>query len=617
MTLILQSPKTRLVPSPMNLPESYRRWRENSRVFRFYFRKYRKYYVFGITSLVVVDGLEAVPPLLLKAAIDGVTEKKFGPELYALLAKLTLAYVGVALVQGYMRFLWRKYIIRTSMYASHDMRSDLFNHLSVMAPGFFQKKRVGDLVSLSTNDIEAVRFSLGPGALVLFDALFYFIAIPPIMFWISPDLALLSFLPLLVVPFFVRRMESQIQTRFRAVQDRFSLLASHCQEALGGVRVVKGSALETFKEREFEKHGLAYQDANLGAARTQAGLTAGLEAILSASTTVLFLLGGAYVIGEKISLGVFVAFTKYISKLSWPMEGLGLAANIFQRSIASQKRVDEVMLAREGIIEPRAPKHLPAGVPAIEVRNLTFRHPGAVRPSLENVSFRIEPGMRVGLAGSVGSGKSTLLACLARMVAVPEGSIFFGEIDTTELNSSEVRQNIAFVPQESFLFSRSVADNVLYGSPDFALTDTKARTDSAARAARLASVDTDIARFPAGYETLLGERGNNISGGQRQRLTIARAMARTPRVMLLDDCMSAIDAETEHRLVKGILEASRGISLLVASHRISSFRGLDWLIVLEDGRVAAQGKPQDLVRSNETLRELARREQLERMDLLK
>ncbi|RZA04303.1 MAG: ABC transporter ATP-binding protein, partial [Proteobacteria bacterium] len=332
----------------MNFKERFHQWRENSRVFFFYVRKYRRFYAFGILSLVVVDGLEAFPPLLLKAAIDGITEQPWGPELRATLLKVVLAYMAIACGQGAMRYFWRKYIIRTSMYASHDMRVDLFNHLSAMAPGFFQKKRVGDLLSLSTNDIESVRAALGPGALTLADALFYFLAIPPIMLWISPKLALLSFLPLLVVPFFVRRMESVIQQRFRYVQDRFSDLASHCQEALGGVRVVKGSSLEGFKEREFAQHGLAYQEGSLGAARAQASLSIGLESILSASTTLLFLVGGAYVIGEKITLGVFVAFTKYIQKLSWPMEGLGLAANIFQRSLASQKRVDEVMLQEAG-----------------------------------------------------------------------------------------------------------------------------------------------------------------------------------------------------------------------------------------------------------------------------
>ena len=602
----------------MQLRKSFQQWRENTRVFFFYARKYRRFYLFGVISLIVVDGLEAVPPLLLLAAIDGVTANPYGPELKLLLLKLTAAYMAVAIVQGAMRFFWRKYIIRTSMHASHDMRVDLFNHLSSMAPGFFQKKRVGDLVSLATNDIEQVRGALGPGALTLFDALFYFIAIPPIMFWISPQLTLISFLPLLLVPFFVRKMEGLIQTRFREVQDRFSNLASHCQEALGGVRVVKGSSLERFKEREFAGHGLDYQGANIKAARTQAGFTVGLEGILSAATTLLFLVGGAFVIGEKISLGVFVAFTKYIQKLSWPMEGMGLAVNIFQRALASQKRVDEVMLQEAGILEPREPASIDRiGVPAIEVRSLSFTYPGAAQGSLVDISFRVEPGMRVGIAGGVGSGKSTLLACLARLVSVPAGTISFDGVDVNELPSSEVRRRIAFVPQESFLFSRTVEDNILYGSKDFTLENKDARLASARRAAALASVDADMQRLPMGYHTMLGERARNLSGGQRQRLTIARAVAREPQIMLLDDCLCAVDAETEQRLVKGILEASRGITLLVSSHRISSFRGLDWLLVMEHGRIVAQGKPADLVRSNETLVELARQENLERMDLLK
>lgn len=599
----------------MKVVEAFKKWRENYRVFRFYFRKYRRFYLFGIFSLVVVDVLEIFPPLLLKAAIDGVTEKPYGPELRLILLKVVAAYIAIACVQGFMRYLWRRFIIRTSMFASHDMRTDLFNHLSSMAPGFFRKKRVGDLVSLSTNDIEAVRFSLGPGALILFDCLFYFIAIPPVMLWISPELTILSFLPLLVVPLFVRRMEGQIQKRFREVQDRFSNLASLCQEALGGVRVVKGSALESFKEREFFQQGVEYQNANLRSARTQATLTAGLEAILSATTCVLFLAGGAYVIGEKISLGVFVAFQRYIQKLSWPMEGIGLAANIFQRSIASQQRVDEVMF-QPAVQDPASPLTLPRGVPSVKVKNLTFTYPGASKPALEDISLEVAAGRRIGVAGGVGSGKSTLLACLARMLPVAPGTVFFEGIDVTRLSHSEVRKRIAFVPQETFLFSRTIEDNILYGSAEFTATEAL-RTEAAARAAALAAVEADMARLPRGFKTQLGERGTNLSGGQRQRLTIARAIARAPQVMLLDDCMSAIDAETEKKLLEGIMRASEGISLFISSHRASTLQRLDWVIVLEEGRIAAQGRPADLMRSNRTLAELARQERLENMDLLK
>ncbi len=598
------------------IKNAIQQWRENSRTFRFYFRKYRKFYTIGIASLVVVDSLEAIPPLLLKSAIDGLTEMKPGPQLNALIVKLVGLYMLVACVQGAMRFLWRHFIVRTSMMASHDMRVELFSHLTLMQPTFFQKRRVGELVSLSTNDIEAVRFALGPGALTIFDACFYFLIIPPIMFWISPELTVIAFIPLLLVPFFMRKMEKQIHARFRLVQDRFSLLAAACQEALSGVRIVKGAALEPFQERELKVLDGHYVGANIQASRAQATLNTGLEAILSTATTLLFLIGGAYVIGEKISLGVFVAFHRYVQKLQWPMEAIGLAANIFQRSVASQGRINEVLHSAP----PARPSgHAAAGpeaVPEIEIRDLSFAYPGS-SPSLRKVSLKIPAGKRVGIAGGVGSGKSTLLQCLARTTAVEPGKIFFDGVDVTQIPLAETRRRIAFVPQENFLFSRSVEDNILYGSPHFELAEQPRRLEFARYAARLASVDHDALRLPQGYATILGERGTNISGGQRQRFSIARAIARDPKVLLLDDCMSAIDAETEAALVEGVLQASEGITLVIASHRVSSFRHLDWLVLLENGSVAAQGEPTELVRTHPLLREMGRRQELEETDLLR
>jgi ATP-binding cassette, subfamily B, multidrug efflux pump len=604
----------------MNVFRAYRDWRDNLRVFFFYLRKYRGYYAVGITSLVIVDTLEAFPPLLLKSAVDGITHLSFGPDLRALLFKIVAIYMAIAFVQGAMRYLWRHFIICTSMRASDDMRVDLFSHLTDLPPSFYQRKRVGDLVSLATNDVEAVRFALGPGALTLFDALFYFFTIPPIMLWISPKLTLVAFVPLIAVPFFARRMESLIQQRFREVQDSFSSLAAHCQEALAGVRIVKGSALESFKERELAELDKVYVDANLKAATTQATLTAGLESILSISTTLLFLMGGAYVIGERVSIGVFVAFQRYIQKLQWPMEAFGLAANIFQRSAASQARIDEVMAEKSVLrtsagAEERA-LQMPGGIPEIEIRNLSFTFPGASRPCLQEITLKIPPGHRVGIAGGVGSGKSTLLACIAQMTAVNSGMVFFNGVDVTELPLTETRRRIAFVPQECFLFSRSVEDNILYGASAFSQPTGEDRRELARQAARSASIDAEALRLPSGYDTVLGERGTNISGGQRQRLTIARALARAPQVLILDDCMSAIDAETEARLVDGLLEASEGISLVIASHRPSSFRHLDWLVVLDEGRVAVQGKPEELLRSSRLLARLTAAEGIEEMDLL-
>lgn len=300
------------------------------------------------------------------------------------------------------------------------------------------------------------------------------------------------------------------------------------------------------------------------------------------------------------------------------MEAFGMAANIFQRSVASQKRVDEVLLEQAGILDPKQPKRLLRdSVPKIEVKNLTFRYPGASRPILENVSFTVMPGMRVGIAGQVGSGKSTLLACLARMEPVPPGTIFFDGVDVLDLPLTDVRRRIAFVPQENFLFSRTIEANILYGSHETDPLTAEERLTRAREAARLASIESEIERLPAGFGTRLGERGVNLSGGQRQRLTIARALARRPQILLLDDCMSAIDAETERKLIGGIRQASTGVSLLLSSHRRSSFESLDWLVLLDEGKVVAQGEPRTLAEKSGFFTELERKEELGSLGLLK
>lgn len=568
--------------------------RENFRVFFFYLRKYKRYYAIGITSLVVVDTLEVLPPLLLKWAIDELGKPLPVSTVFLWLAA---AYVGVAIVQGFMRFLWRQYIIRTSMIAANDMRQELFGHLSVLSPGFFKKNRVGELVSLSTNDIESVRFALGPGALTFFDALFYFIAIPPIMFWLSPKLALISLLPMIFLPKFVRRMEGQINKHFLNVQNRFSDLAAHCQESLGGIRVIKGAALERFKEREFAGLGEKYVRANVDAMVSQSILTTALELFVSVSLSLLFLVGGALVVGETITIGVFVAFQRYIQKMTWPMEAIGLAANILQRSFASQKRLDRVLLEKAGILAPAQPAKLSRPkneAPRIEVRGLTFSYPGKERPALFDLHFTVEPGMKLGLIGSVGSGKSTLLAALARMEAVPAGNIFFDGVDVTTLAPEDIRQRIGFVPQEVFLFSRTVEENLLYGSshleaaPD--LRREKSRT-----AATIANVEKEIERLPLQYSTVLGERGVNLSGGQKQRLSIARAVAREPGVLLFDDCLSAVDTETEARLIDSLDRAGAGRSIVLSTHRYASLERLDWVLVLQAGRIVDQGRPSDIL----------------------
>jgi len=590
--------------------------KENLRVFLFYFRKYKKFYLIGIFSLIIVDTLEVIPPLLLKEVIDALTESRATE---SLLLQIAALYMSVAVLQGLMRYLWRKYIIRTSMLASNDMRNDLFFHVSTLAPGFFKRKRIGDLVSLSTNDIEAVRFALGPGALVMADAFFYFIAIPPIMFYLSPKLALITLLPLLLVPKFVRIMEGKIQQHFKVVQDRFSDLAAHCQESLSGIRIIKGASLEPFKEREFSHFGEQYKTANVKAAITQSTLNSVLELFVSLSTALLFVLGGALVIQETITIGIFIAFQKYIQKMTWPMEAFGLAANIFQRSMASQKRVDAVMNEKASIFNTKENSSAPVLVPknsapSIEVKNLSFTYPGKTEPALKNISFRLESGKKMGIAGTVGSGKSTLFACLSRMEPINRGQIFFDGIDALDISIEKIRELIGIVPQEVFLFAQTIENNILYGSETFISENKSSRELLAKMAAKNASIIDEIEKFPNGFQAMIGERGVTLSGGQKQRLTIARALARNPKVLLLDDCLSAVDRETEKALIQSLEVGKERNSLMISSHRLSCFEALDWILVLDNGSIVEQGTPADLKLRNNYFNQLY--EKRERSELL-
>lgn len=563
-------------------------------IFR-YVKKYRKMYAIGIAALVGVDILEIFPPLLLKSGVDQLTDQSATS---SSLATLALIYVAVALGQAFMRYLWRMFIVRTSMFAADDMRREFFEHLLGLAPGFFRRKRVGDLVSLASNDIQNVRFVLGPTILVFFDAIFYILAIVPVMIYLSPKLALLSLVPLLLVAPFVMKLERMIEKRFLDVQDRFSDLASESQETLGGIRVIKGAALEPLKEKVFGELGKRFALANRRSASAQAALDVGLDFFVSMAITLLFVVGGAQVIGESVTVGTFVAFHLYIQKMTWPMEAIGMTVAQLQRGLVSQSRLNKVYQEKNPISESCRPlKKLRGDVPAIEVKNLSFSYSPESPAVLQGISFRLEPGMRLGIAGAIGSGKSTLLHCLARLEPVADGTIFFDGCDVNELPIAEVRRLIALVPQDSFLFSETVIDNILCGAADLRVRSEAERLSAAQSAAEKAFIAKEMALFPQGYFTKLGERGMNVSGGQRQRITIARALAKDPKLLLFDDCLSAVDSLTERKLTASFADFAQNRTFVFATHRVSSLYRLDKVLVLERGILIDSGDPKILAKS--------------------
>lgn len=559
---------------------------------RSYLWKYRKSVSVGIAALILVDILEIFPPLILKGTIDHLTS---GGEM-DVIYKFAAAYFFVSVFQSICRYAWRMYIIRTSMWAGRDIRNRFANHLFRLSASFYDRNRVGDLMSLATNDTEAVRRAMGPGLIVFADAVFYMLTVPIAMIILSPKLTALTFIPMVFIPFIVFRNEKLIHKRFEKVQETFSHLSSLAQENLMGIRVVKAFAKENAQLNRFARSGLEYLNYNMKLARIQSGFGPSLDFIMSTGMVMLIYFGGFWVSDDSITIGTFVAFQRYIQKMIWPMEAIGLSVVFFQRGTASSERVLRILSEKSDIVDPdRARYKEPKNLSKIEFKNLRFRYPGAEKWVLDGLNLTVEPGMRVAILGSIGSGKSSLLSIIPRFYPVERDQVFLGGIDINDWPKERVRALIGYVPQDLFLFSESVSENIAFGLPDFDGT-SEHHIGQVDRVAKLCSVKVDIDRLSGGFDTKLGERGVNLSGGQKQRLTLSRAIIKEPSVLILDDALSAVDVETESNILKA-LKASRGSRTeLIAAHRISTVQDADLVVVLEEGKIADQGTHAKLIR---------------------
>lgn len=564
-------------------------FREKTALLRSSLRKYRRLTLIGLLALVVVDLFEVAPPLLLKSAVDVATAG--GP--LAELREIALLYFAVAVVQAIGRYGWRMYLVRASMFAGRDVRSSFGAHLYALSSSFFDRRPIGDLMSLATTDVEAVRQALGPGLIVLGDALFYFLTVPVAMFWLSPKLTLISFLFLPVIPWLVLRNERLVHERYERVQESLSELSALTQEAFGGMRVTKGFAREDVQIRRFRAIAEEYVKRSLHLARVQTPFGPTLDFAMSLGMVILIFYGGSLVMepSSAVTLGTFVAFQRYIQKMIWPMAAMGMALNIFQRSITSSGRLQEVFAARSDVADTPSAKHFaPAATRgAIEFRGLTFRFPGTSRDVLRNIHLRVEPGERVAFVGTVGSGKSALLSLLPRLYPVSPGQVFVDGVDIVDWPLRELRQQVGYVGQDVFLFSESVLENLAYGFMSGPV-DTPVE-----EATQLACVHDDILGLHRSYATPVGERGVSLSGGQKQRLTIARAILRQPPILVLDDALSSVDVQTEERILAGLRARPGRNTEVIAAHRISTIRDADRIVVLERGEIAQIGKHARLI----------------------
>ena len=575
-----------------------------------YTRRYRREYLFGFVSLVLCSTLFAVSPLVLQFAIDdlyaGVTRSKL-----AFYASVLLLIAGMA---GYFRYQMRRIIISASRGFEYDLRNDFFAHLERLPMSFFQQNRTGDLMSRATNDLSSVRMMVGPAVMYLANTIITAVVSLSLMFSLDPRLTLIVLLPLPIVSITVKMFGTAIHKTFEEVQEKLSDMSAVVQESLTGVRVVRAYRQEEAEVARFRMSNVDYLRHNKRLSRLQGAFFPTMSLFLGISALLALWLGSRDVTSGRLTVGELVAFNAYLAQLAWPMIAFGWVTNLLERGMASWKRMLSIMETVPDVRdEPALPSsgtsHSELGRPrvhgAIEFRNLSFLHGN--REVLSSVSFSVRAGETVAIVGATGAGKSTLVNLLPRLQNPPKGTVFIDGRDVRDIPLHELRGLIGFVPQEPFLFSDSLADNIAFGVPGIE-HGVPAKVEAAAAVAQL---DKDVRDFPHGYETMVGERGITLSGGQKQRTAIARALVTDPRILILDDALSAVDTYTEEEILSRLRGVMKERTAIIISHRISTVRDADQIVVLDAGRLVEKGTHEELIRRGGHYAELYKKQLLE------
>ncbi|HBN97123.1 MAG TPA: ABC transporter ATP-binding protein [Firmicutes bacterium] len=564
--------------------------------------QHKRYYILGIGALLLTNLAQLVIPKMLGDLTNLVASGDFAR---GDLFRFILGFVGLSIGIAVFRYFWRINIMGTARRMEYTLRNMLFEHLQSLSTEFFNHHKTGDLMAHATNDIHAVRMALGPGVVNSVDALFLTSVIVFMMAkTINLQLTLVALLPLpimLAVTFGFGRV---IHGRFRRVQEAFSDLTDRVQENFAGIRVVKGFAREASEEERFREVNEYNVTRNMDLVRVHA-LFHPLVGYLGALSFIVVLgYGGTLVLDGSITIGDFVAFNSYLGMLTWPVMAIGWVMNMIQRGKASMDRLNAIFNEQSEITDPGSDGELPELKGKIEFKNLTFAYPTSTKPVLQGINAEISPGQVVGILGRTGSGKTTLLNLLVRLYNVESGMLKLDDVDIDQVSVGVLRDSIGYVPQDSFLFSATIRENI-----DFA--NTGSDLAKVIDFAKIAQVYDNIVEFPKQFDTVVGERGVTLSGGQKQRIAIARALIKEPQILIMDDSLSAVDTETEEAILQNLRRIFPGKTVIIVSHRISTLKAADQILVLEEGCISQRGTHDELILEDGLYKELYQKQLLE------
>jgi ATP-binding cassette subfamily B multidrug efflux pump len=563
-----------------------------------YLRRYWKSLAWGGVSTILYNVIKVLLPAVIGHAIDdmqhGLTEAKILH--HALILLLIAASSAVFL------YITRQVVIGASREIEFDLRNDIFANLERQSANYYHTHRTGDIMARTTNDLNAVRQLLGPAIMYSANTIVFTFAALPFMYRISPKLTFFAFVPLPMASVLVQYFGARIHRRFERIQAMFSDISAKAQENFSGARLIRAFAQEEAEIASFEEANREYIKRSLHLVRLMAMLWPTLEFVLGLSLMITLLVGGHEVVTHRISVGQFTAFNVYMVQLTWPMIAVGWVVNLFQRGTASIVRIDELLKQKPDIADE--PTAVPTPINGdIEFRNLNFAYPDGP-PVLENINLRIPAGSSLAIVGPTGSGKSTLVGLIPRLHDAPAGEVLIDHQPIRQFTLAELRKSIGYIPQETFLFSDTIRQNIAFGKAD-------ASPEQVQNAATIAHISTEILEFPKGFDTLVGERGVTLSGGQKQRTAIARAVIREPRILILDDALASVDTYTEEQILSGLRQNMGSRTTVFISHRISTARNADQIAVLVSGRIVELGTHDELLARNGYYTSLFEKQRLE------